>query len=152
MASTQNTDARFEDFVGLVDGLHKEIQRIKANESEKLGLKGADVMVMHYLARSKEGLTGAQLAREAGVTRAAISRTLGRLKENGFVEYADGADAARYRALITLTAEGEKRMKAVDEIVQGVIGTTSEALSDTKRKQMYSSMRQILETLKKVAN
>lgn len=152
MASTQNTDARFEDFVGLVDGLHKEIQRIKANESEKLGLKGADVMVMHYLARSKEGLTGAQLAREAGVTRAAISRTLGRLKENGFVEYADGEEAVRYRALITLTAEGEKRMKAVDEIVQGVIGTTSEVLSDTKRKQMYSSMRQILETLKKVAN
>ena len=36
--------------------------------------------------RSKDGLTGADLARMAGVTRAAVSRTLAHLEEGGYVE------------------------------------------------------------------
>ena len=71
----QNDETRFEDFVGLISGLYKEIQRIKTSEGARLGLKGSDVMCLHYLERSKDGLTGADLARMAGVTRAAVSRT-----------------------------------------------------------------------------
>ena len=71
-----NDETRFEDFVGLISGLYKEIQRIKTSEGARLGLKGSDVMCLYYLERSKDGLTGADLARMAGVTRAAVSRTL----------------------------------------------------------------------------
>lgn len=67
----QNDETRFEDFVGLISGLYKEIQRIKTSEGARLGLKGSDVMCLYYLERSKDGLTGADLARMAGVTRAA---------------------------------------------------------------------------------
>ena len=70
----QNDETRFEDFVGLISGLYKEIQRIKTSEGARLGLKGSDVMCLYYLERSKDGLTGADLARMAGVTRAAGSR------------------------------------------------------------------------------
>ena len=70
----QNDETRFEDFVGLISGLYKEIQRIKTSEGARLGLKGSDVMCLYYLERSKDGLTGADLARMAGVTRGARSR------------------------------------------------------------------------------
>ena len=70
----QNDETRFEDFVGLISGLYKEIQRIKTSEGARLGLKGSDIMCLYYLERSKDGLTGADLARMAGVTRAAVSR------------------------------------------------------------------------------
>ncbi len=63
----QNDETRFEDFVGLISGLYKEIQRIKTSEGARLGLKGSDVMCLYYLERSKDGLTGADLARMAGV-------------------------------------------------------------------------------------
>ena len=33
---------RFEDFVGVISALSKEIQRIKMAEAAKLGIKGAD--------------------------------------------------------------------------------------------------------------
>ena len=69
----QNDETRFEDFVGLISGLYKEIQRIKTSEGARLGLKGSDVMCLYYLERSKDGMTGADLARVAGVTRAAVS-------------------------------------------------------------------------------
>ena len=46
----QNDETRFEDFVGLISGLYKEIQRIKASEGARLGLKGSDIMCLYYLA------------------------------------------------------------------------------------------------------
>lgn len=94
----QSDETRFEDFVGLISGLYKEIQRIKTSEGARLGLKGSDVMCLYYLERSKDGLTGADLARMAGVTRAAVSRTLAHLEEGGYVEVDDSGDAAvKYR-------------------------------------------------------
>ena len=47
--------SRFEDFVGLINGVAKEVQRIKAAEAAKLGLKGADIMCLHYLLMHSEG-------------------------------------------------------------------------------------------------
>ena len=35
----QNDETRFEDFVGLISGLYKEIQRIKTSEGARLGLR-----------------------------------------------------------------------------------------------------------------
>ena len=79
----QNDETRFEDFVGLISGLYKEIQRIKTSEGARLGLKGSDVMCLYYLERSKDGLTGADLARMAGVTRAAVWKTIDQLRQEG---------------------------------------------------------------------
>lgn len=36
----QNDETRFEDFVGLISGLYKEIQRIKTSEGAKAGPQG----------------------------------------------------------------------------------------------------------------
>ena len=55
---------RFEDFVGMISALSKEIQRIKMVEATKLGIKGADVMLLYQLARHPQGLTSA-LRRDA---------------------------------------------------------------------------------------
>ena len=82
----QSDETRFEDFVGLISGLYKEIQRIKTSEGARLGLKGSDIMCLYYLERSKDGLTGADLARMAGVTRAAVWKTIDQLRQEGYRE------------------------------------------------------------------
>ena len=76
---------RFEDFVGIVNALHKEIERIKTAEAARLGLKGADVMCLYYLVKSPDGMTGSELARACDVSRAAVSRTLSHLASEGIV-------------------------------------------------------------------
>ena len=141
----QNDETRFEDFVGLISGLYKEIQRIKTSEGARLGLKGSDVMCLYYLERSKDGLTGADLARMAGVTRAAVSRTLAHLEEGGYVEVDDSGDAAvKYRAPVRLTALGG------ESIIREVLDTTGKAMGVEQREQMYASLRTILNTLREI--
>ena len=166
----QNDETRFEDFVGLISGLYKEIQRIKTSEGARLGLKGSDVMCLYYLERSKDGLTGAdlarmagiapanaqdnlaaELARMAGVTRAAVSRTLAHLEEGGYVEVDDSGDAAvKYRAPVRLTALGGESMSEADRIIREVLDTTGKAMGVEQREQMYASLRTILDTLREI--
>ena len=149
----QSDETRFEDFVGLISGLYKEIQRIKASEGARLGLKGSDVMCLYYLERSKDGLTGADLARMAGVTRAAVSRTLAHLEEGGYVEVEDSGDAAvKYRAPVRLTTLGGESMNEADRIIREVLDTTGKTMGVEQREQMYASLRTILNTLRELGH
>ncbi len=146
----KQTDAeRFEEFVHLVSSLEKEVQRIRAAECERLGLRGADLMCLYYLGKSGEGMTAAELSRAAGVTRAAVSRTLATLSERGFVEVDEPAgDARRYRAGVRLTKRGREAMSGVEAAVSRVMSTVDSALEDGERAQLYVSMASVLERLK----
>lgn len=117
MASSDHrpTDGeRFEEFVGLISSLEKEVQRIRAVECERLGLRGADLMCLYCLGRSDSPLTAAELSRRAGVTRAAVSRSLAQLEEGGLVIVAPAGEQGRaYRAPVSLTDAGRKTMAGV---------------------------------------
>lgn len=144
--------SRFEDFVGLITLISKEIQRIKAVEATKLGLKGSDIMCLYYLGQHEEGLTGSELAREADVTRAAVSRTIARLENEGLVEVQDGQGAgSRYRAPVRLTERGRDVTAEANEIIRSVVQEAGEELGDIQRVQMYRSLNVIYEKLKGIS-
>ena len=143
---------RFEDFVGLISLISKEVQRIKAVEAVRLGIRGSDVMSPYYLGRHEEGLTGAELAREADLTRAAVSRSLARLEEQGLVEVCEGdAGGSRYRAPVRLTERGRRSDAEMGEVIRRVVAEAGEELGDIQRVQMYRSLALILERLRGIS-
>lgn len=145
----QSDAERFEEFVRLVSSLEKEVQRIRAAECERLGLRGADLMCLYYLGKSGGGLTAAELSRAAGVTRAAVSRTLATLSEQGFVEMDETeGDGRRYRAGVNLTEQGRKAMAGAERAVSRVMSEVDSALGGAERAQLYASMASVLERLK----
>lgn len=145
------SETRFEDFVGLIAALSKEIQRIRAHEAAKLGLKGADVMVLYYLARNPEGLTSAELARRAGVTRAAVSRSLMGLEEEGLVRVEEDETSGRYNAPLFLTPRAEEVMARADDVISHVVCEAGGVLDDERRAEMYSSLGLVLEQLRTIS-
>ena len=142
-------ETRFEDFVGIISALNKEIQRIKNAEAHRLGFRGADVMCLYYLVKHPDGLTAAELARMVDVSRAAVSRTVARLAEEGFVEVG-GSDeeASRYRAPIRLTEKGYEAARPLDDIIHRVLDEAGGELALRQRMQMYDSLNHILEKLR----
>lgn len=145
-------ETRFEDFVGIISALNKEIQRIKNAEAHRLGFRGADVMCLYYLVRHPDGLTAAELARMVDVSRAAVSRTVAHLAEEGFVEVG-GSDeeASRYRAPIRLTEKGYEAARPLDDIIHRVLDEAGGELALRQRMQMYDSLNHILERLRTFA-
>lgn len=144
-------ERRFEEFVGTISALAKEVQRIKAAESAELGLTGADIMVLYYLAGATGGMTGAELARAVGVSRAAVSRTLARMEREGFVEVQTGENDAHYRAPVRLTERGRTAAERARERIGYVMHAVSSALTPDERAQMYRSLAQVLDCLKGVS-
>lgn len=138
-------ETRFEDFVGIIGALNKEIQRIKNAEARRLGFRGSDVMCLYYLVKHPEGLTAAELARMADVSRAAMSRTVAHLAEDGFVEVDEDTT---YRAPIRLTDKGYEAARPLDDIIHRVLDEASGELATRQRLQMYDSLNHILEKLR----
>ena len=155
---------RFEEFVGTIAAIEKEIQRIRAAECAKLGIRGADLMCLYHLRASAAGLTAAELARRSGVTRAAVSRSLGNLEREGLVrigampkarpdarEASDkGGGASRYRAPVRLTEQGEARMSEAEHAIARVVGQVTPALGDNERSLLYRSLVSVLARLREV--
>ncbi len=145
-------ETRFEDFTGLIAAIAKEIQRIKSVESARLGLTGADIMCLYYLGKHTDGMTGADLARACGVTRAAVSRTLARMEDEGFVEAGFDANVeAKYRTPIRLTAQGKRAACDADVAIGHVLDEVDTVQTPAEREQMYASLRLVLSCLRELS-
>lgn len=142
-------ESRFEDFVRLIDAIEKEIQRIKTTELARFGLRASDLMVIYYLEKNPEGLTGADLARMADVDRAAISRTVSRLASDGFVEV--GEELSRYRAPVCLTEKGYAAMAEVNGLISSIVQRAGGGLIEEQRRALYDSLTSVLAQLKTIS-
>ena len=135
---------RFEAFVTGITTCYKYIQKIKSIEMTEYGLKGNHVMCIFYLYRNENGLTAAQLSQLCGEDKAAISRTLGSLQEEGYVK----AGEKKYRAPIYLTEAGRKVAQYVDEHIKEWVGRGGDGLSDEERNAFYHSLEIISSNLR----
>ncbi len=136
-------DKRFENFTITVLKMSKLVQKIKMLEVEDYQLKAVHVMCVYYLCENPSGLTASELSRYTLEDKAAISRALTHLKEEGYVQY----DAKKYNAVVKLTKKGEelaavllcKATKAVD-FVGG-------SFTDDERGKFYETIATISENL-----
>lgn len=143
---------RFEDFVGTITSIHKNIQKIKKNKMKAFGLSGNHVMSLFYLSQHPEGLTASRLCQLISVDKAATSRVLAELLEKGYVYYPNLEDGKKYRTNIMLTEKGQTLSKQIDEIICSVVGQIGGSLTDEERTHMYHSLDLISGYLEKLAN
>lgn len=143
-------DARFEDFVGVISALNKEIQRVKLAKMRGFGLKGTDVMALYRLAREQDGMTSADLARSIGVDRAAVSRTISGLMQKGLVSAEEDASGIRYRGRVRLTDSGMEIARSCDALIGEIVGKAGAAISPDDREAMYRSLGSILAALRNI--
>ncbi|MGN0971882.1 MAG: MarR family winged helix-turn-helix transcriptional regulator [Aristaeellaceae bacterium] len=127
---------RFETFVMGITTCYKCIQRIKSMEMTEFGLKGTHVMCLFFLHRNPEGLTAAQLCHLCAEDKAASSRTVALLQEQGYVEGPD----RKYRAALRLTEAGLAIAQRIDRLIAQWVETGSEGLSEEDRTAFYRAL------------
>lgn len=130
---------RFENFVGLISSIHKNIQKIKDLEMHEFGLKGPHVMSLYYLYRHPEGLTAAELSRRIDVDRAATSRALAQLLEGGYICYPE-INGKKYRAKASLTPKGEEVACQIDRIIDKAVDMIGFGMEQADREAMYRGL------------
>lgn len=136
---------RFEAFVSGITICYKYIQRIKSIEMEELGLKGTHSMCLFYLHLNPEGLTATQLSTLCGEDKAAISRTISDLRQQGFVCQ---ESEKNYRAPLLLTQKGQTVAAKVDQLIESWVTAGGDGLSEQQRTDFYQSLALISSNLK----
>ncbi len=138
---------RFEEFVGLISNIHKDIQKIKQDRMRQFGLSGNHVMCLFYLAQHQEGLTAAQLCQLMSVDKAAVSRAMAELLEKEYVYYLNQEEGKKYRAPAKLTVKGFAVTEQLDGIICEVVNEIGKDLAEEERTIMYRSLETVSKNL-----
>ena len=137
---------RFEQFSALISVAFRQVQKLERTEMEKYGLKGAFAQYLRILARHPEGMIAAKLVENCDRDKAAISRVVAEMEEKGLVQRV-GDGTHQYRAVITLTAEGQRAADYVAERATEIVAKAVEGLTDEARGVMYASLELICSNL-----
>jgi DNA-binding MarR family transcriptional regulator len=144
MKELQFMVTRFEQFVSAINGIHRCIQRIERSEMEKYGLKGYHAQYLMALMRYEEGVTAVQMCDICDVNKAAVSRSISELENEGLVvrRSREGTSTA-YRATLVLTDKGKEAAKWVSLRAQEAVEKAGSGLSADDRAAMYNALENI---------
>lgn len=137
---------RFETFTVLMARIGRSIKRIKAEEMARFQLKGPHVSCLYYLSLS-ESMTAAQLCERCEEDKAAISRSLEYLEENGYLQCPEGK---RYRRQLILTEKGEAAGAEISSRIDRFVSIASGDISESDRLAMYRALSVISSNLSKL--
>ena len=137
---------RFEDFVSAVSAVYKGLNKIKNYETQKYGLRGSHVMCVFYLARHGEGLSLMEICEKTGEDKAAVSRNLSFLIDNGYIELEENENK-KYKRPYFLTEKGKEVALQLDEIIVGAVDRIGKGLTIEERESFYSSFGKIAKNL-----
>lgn len=137
---------RFETFTVLIAKISRSIRRIKAEEMSEFHLKGPHVSCLYYLTQLGP-LTAGQLCDRCEEDKAAVSRSLEYLEQNGYVTRPD----KRYRSPLTLTEKGQETGRAIAGKIDRLVEAASEGLTPEQRQVMYDALTCISGHLERLA-
>jgi DNA-binding MarR family transcriptional regulator len=151
MKEQQFMVTRFEQFVSAINGIHRCIQRIERGEMEKYGLKGYHAQYLMVLMRYSEGVTAVQMCDICDVNKAAVSRSISELENQGLVERRsrEGTSTA-YRATLVLTEKGKEAAKWVSLRAQEAVEQAGAGLDPESRAAMYVALDNIAANLRTI--
>lgn len=139
---------RFEVFTVLIARISRSIRRLKAEEMERLGLKGPHVSCLYYLSLY-DSLTAAELCEHCDEDKAAISRSIDYLERNGYLTCGSAA-ARRYRSPLRLTEKGRDVCRTIGGRIDEIVAEASTGLSDSERAGMYRALGLISDRLEQI--
>lgn len=137
---------RFQRLTFRLSHVQKTIGRIKTLEMEKMGLKGSHAQCISCLIAHPEGLTAAEICRETGLDKAAVSRTLRDLANSYFIQMPP-QDIKRYRRRITLTEKGHTMAAFVGQEIHRCVSVGSARITDEEFYRFYETLDKLIRNL-----
>ena len=140
-------EERFETFTLLITSISRSIRRLKTEETAEFDLKSPHVSCLYHL--YKEGsMTAVEICEVCDEDKAAVSRSILYLEQNGFLVRGDKRDGARrvgkhYRAALTLTDKGRTVAARLAERIDCVLEVVSDGVSEEDRVVLYRALGQI---------
>ena len=141
---------RFETFTVLINRISRNIRKIKNQEMAEYNLRSSHISCLYYLYTSG-GLTATDLCERCEEDKAAVSRALEYLENNGYL-ICESKSAKRYKSLLRLTDKGLDIGKRIADKIAYVLEEISVEMTEEERIQFYHSLMLISKGLDNIAN
>ena len=140
---------RFYKFCLLVDGIHKNINRLKVDVAPELGVKSVHIFWVYELLLHEEGLTAAELASRTMISRSLISREIEELYEQGYIDMCKTAHGKRknYNSRILLTEKGKTLARSISELGVQIQLAADTNISEEELRSFYNTLEKLSENL-----
>lgn len=143
------TYERFYKFCLLIDGIHKNINRLKVDVAPDLGVKSVHIFWVYELLLHEEGLTAAELASKTMISRSLISREIEDLYEQGYIDMNQTAHGKRknYNSRIVLTEKGKTLARSISNLGVQIQLAADTNITEDELKDFYSTLEKLSENL-----
>lgn len=139
-------ESRYELLSGSISSMYHDIQKIERVEMARYGLKGPHAQCLLAMKKHPEGITAARLCEVCEKDKAAISRILAELENDGMV-LRENRNGSRYRATLKLTDQGNVAAEAVVEKARLAVELAGTGIRPEEREIFYRVMSLIAENL-----
>lgn len=140
-------EERFKTFTVQIAKISRCIRKIKSEEMQEFNLKSPHVSCLYYLYR-QNGLTAKELCDMCDEDKAAISRSIDFLENNGYIVCSSKTEK-RYRSPLSLTEKGVKIAAKIAVKIDKMVDIASVGLSEENRVILYQSLHLISSNLQK---
>lgn len=107
---------RFMRFVNLIDGVHKNVQKLRLDNAAEFGMKSVHIFWVYELALHPEGLSATELAAKTNIDRSLISREISALESKGFIHIDKQSGKRTYNSKLTLTDSGKAAAEKIKNL------------------------------------
>ena len=144
---------RFNQFVQLIESIHKSVNKIKLSIAPTLGVKSVHVFWLYELMAHPTGLTAATLAAKSKIDRSLISREVEELRARGYVEVAGGGGEKRknYNSRIRLTEQGKLLAKTITAYAMAAQSAADAGIGEEELARFYATLEKLSVNLSQVA-
>ncbi len=139
---------RFETFTVLIASISRSIRRLKTEETAEFNLKSPHVSCLYYLYKA-ESMTAAEICEVCDEDKAAVSRSILYLEQNGFLTREakptghPGAGGKHYRTPLTLTDRGREVAAKLVTRIDRVLEAVADGVSEEERIVLYRVLTRI---------
>lgn len=141
-------EQRFIEFTALINNISRSIRRMKTFEMEAYNLKSVHACIL-FNVYYNENISIKELTILANVDKAATSRNLKFLREEGYIEYEDEQHKG-YKNKLVLTEKGKEVGKHVFDKIGEVIRLLSVEIPPEDREVMYRCLNLINDRLESI--
>lgn len=135
---------RFGKFTLLIDGIYKNIHKIKLDTAPDLGIKSVHVFWIYLLRKHPDGLTATELAARSEIDRSLVSRELQKLCADGYIMSVGGTGKrGNYNSRLVLTEKGIELAENIRRKAMEVQARADEGVSEEELAVFYTVLEKL---------
>jgi DNA-binding MarR family transcriptional regulator len=135
---------RFGKFTLLIDGIYKNIHKIKLDRAPYLGVKSVHVFWIYLLRKHPDGLTATELASRSEIDRSLVSRELQKLCADGYIMSMGGTGKRKnYNSRLVLTEKGIELAEYIRQEAMAVQARADDGITEEELEFFYTVLEKL---------